>query len=992
MLSRFAQAKWRWAVLGLALVVVAAAFGAIALTRGEQASADQLPPGCNTNGLTETLSVTPSGVVRDGAVLAYSVTFTNNAAGACNVTGLNASLVKPDLSSTPLLTNVNFNAGDAPITCPGDARCATPGPYQYTVALANEVGSASGCPPTTTPPPAIGSGPRLVVGYAQASGTLHISTEDIPGSAADCKVVQNVVTHPQTTLTKTASPTNGRAPLAVTYTYNETNNGDSPISGVSLSDDTCSPVAFQSGDTNSNGILNPGETWVFTCNKTFNTAGTFTNHVTATGTATADGLPAPPETAQATVTVRNPQTTLTKTASPSNGRAPLAVTYTYNETNNGTDPISGVSLSDDLCSPVTGPTSGDTNSNGILDPGETWVFTCNKTFNTAGTFTNHVTATGTDTADSQPAPPETAQATVTVRNPHTTLTKTASPSSGRAPLAVTYTYNETNNGTDPISGVSLSDDLCSPVTGPTSGDTNSNGILDPGETWVFTCNKTFTTAGTFTNHVTATGTDTADSQPAPPETAQATVTVRNPHTTLTKTASPSSGRAPLAVTYTYNETNNGTDPISGVSLSDDLCSPVTGPTSGDTNSNGILDPGETWVFTCNKTFTTAGTFTNHVTATGTDTADSQPAPPETAQATVTVRNPQTTLTKTASPSNGRAPLAVTYTYNETNNGTDPISGVSLSDDLCSPVTGPTSGDTNSNGILDPGETWVFTCNKTFNTAGTFTNHVTATGTDTADSQPAPPETAQATVTVTNPHTTLTKTASPTSGSVPLAVTYTYNETNDGTDPISGVSLSDDTCSPVTGPTSGDTNSNGILDPGETWVFTCSKTFTTAGTFTNHVTATGTDTVDGLPAPVETAQATVSVTGGQGCTPGFWKNHTDATKYPNAWPPTGYSPSQLVSSVFTVPSGYASFLGSSTLAQALAFQGGNTLDGAAQILLRAAVSAVLNAAHPGIGYPLTVGEIVTQVNAALASKDRGTILTLATTLDNDNNLGCPISGK
>ena len=135
-------------------------------------------------------------MVRDGAVLAYSVTFTNSAAGACNITGLNASLVKPDLSSTALLSNLTFNAGDPPITCPGDARCATAGPYQYTVALANEVWSASGCPPTTTPPPPIGSGPRLVVGYAQASGTLHISTVDIPGSASDCKVVQNVVTHP----------------------------------------------------------------------------------------------------------------------------------------------------------------------------------------------------------------------------------------------------------------------------------------------------------------------------------------------------------------------------------------------------------------------------------------------------------------------------------------------------------------------------------------------------------------------------------------------------------------------------------------------------------------------------------------------------------------------------------------------------------------------------------------------------------------------------
>jgi hypothetical protein len=100
----------------------------------------------------------------------------------------------------------------------------------------------------------------------------------------------------------------------------------------------------------------------------------------------------------------------------------------------------------------------------------------------------------------------------------------------------------------------------------------------------------------------------------------------------------------------------------------------------------------------------------------------------------------------------------------------------------------------------------------------------------------------------------------------------------------------------------------------------------------------------------------------------------------------------VSSVFTVASPpYSASLGSATLADALAFKGGSTIDGAAQILLRAAVAAVLNAASPDISYPLTVGQIASQVNTALASANRDTILTLASELDSDNNLGCPISG-
>ena len=126
---------------------------------------------------------------------------------------------------------------------------------------------------------------------------------------------------------------------------------------------------------------------------------------------------------------------------------------------------------------------------------------------------------------------------------------------------------------------------------------------------------------------------------------------------------------------------------------------------------------------------------------------------------------------------------------------------------------------------------------------------------------------------------------------------------------------------------------------------------------------------------------------EGCTPGYWKNH------PEAWPPTGFSTGQTVASVFSRAgsSPYAN-LGSQTLMQALAFQGGETIEGAAEILLRASVSAALNAAHPGVNYPRTVGDIVADVNSALNSQDRSTILNLASQLDRDNNGpgGCPLN--
>jgi hypothetical protein len=124
------------------------------------------------------------------------------------------------------------------------------------------------------------------------------------------------------------------------------------------------------------------------------------------------------------------------------------------------------------------------------------------------------------------------------------------------------------------------------------------------------------------------------------------------------------------------------------------------------------------------------------------------------------------------------------------------------------------------------------------------------------------------------------------------------------------------------------------------------------------------------------------TGEEGCTPGYWKNHT------GAWAGTGYTPGQTAGSVFSL-GGFPS-LASQTLLQTLQGGGGSGATGAAKVLLRAAVAALLNAAHSGVDYPRTTTQIVSDVNAALASNNRNTMLALATALDDDNNLGCPLS--
>ena len=84
------------------------------------------------------------------------------------------------------------------------------------------------------------------------------------------------------------------------------------------------------------------------------------------------------------------------------------------------------------------------------------------------------------------------------------------------------------------------------------------------------------------------------------------------------------------------------------------------------------------------------------------------------------------------------------------------------------------------------------------------------------------------------------------------------------------------------------------------------------------------------------------------------------------------------------------LDNTSLVEALNFAGGSGTSGAAQILLRAAVAALLNSAHPDIDYPMTTNEVIQAVNAALASNDRATMLALASQLDANNNLGCTLN--
>jgi hypothetical protein len=107
-------------------------------------------------------------------------------------------------------------------------------------------------------------------------------------------------------------------------------------------------------------------------------------------------------------------------------------------------------------------------------------------------------------------------------------------------------------------------------------------------------------------------------------------------------------------------------------------------------------------------------------------------------------------------------------------------------------------------------------------------------------------------------------------------------------------------------------------------------------------------------------------GDEGCSHGFWKNHTDA------YPP-GVAPGDTLASEGFVGTGTTTFDGAI-----------NDGGGGVVALLQQAAAAYLNALT--VDYPLTSGQVVSMTNAAIASGDAGTIESLKDMLDAFNNLG------
>jgi uncharacterized repeat protein (TIGR01451 family) len=400
------------------------------------------------------------------------------------------------------------------------------------------------------------------------------------------------VLHPKIMVTKVPSATTVENDTSVTYTYNVTNVGDTPLSAVNVTDNTFGVIA--SGQS-----LIVGQSKLFT--KTVILTATTTNTATAVG---ADMLATKVSaTATATVTVLHPKIMVTKVPSATTVENDTSVTYTYNVTNVGDTPLNSVSITDSVFGSITSGRS--------LGVGQSLQLTY--TVALTATTTNTATASGTDELST--VVQSQASSTVTVLHPAIKLTKVASATTVESGTSVTYTFNVTNTGDTTLSAVNITDNVY--------GSIASMQSLAVGQSKVFT--KTVVMTSTTTDTATALGVDTLSTKVS--ATASATVTVLHPAIKLTKVPNATTVNSGSSVTYTFNVTNTGDTALSDVNITDN--------TYGVIASMQSLAVGQSKVFT--KTVVMTSTTTDTATAIGVDTLDTKVS--ASASATVTVKVP-----------------------------------------------------------------------------------------------------------------------------------------------------------------------------------------------------------------------------------------------------------------------------------------------------------------------------------------------------------------
>ncbi|NNL46788.1 MAG: LPXTG cell wall anchor domain-containing protein, partial [Acidimicrobiia bacterium] len=521
---------------------------------------------------------------------------------------------------------------------------------------------------------------------ATASGTDLTST-----------VVSDTDTHsvdiayePVIDLQKTG-PATATVGETITYTYTVSHDPSSDGSNISNlavadADPDVSTIVLIGGDANANDVLEAAETWIFE----------------ATYTVTFDD-PTPLDTA-ASVIGQDPEL---DTVSDTDGHpvdidyAPVidiqksgpaaatvgeTITYSYtvsHDPSSDGSSIGSIGVTDaDVDVSVISLTGGDINGNGILEATETWTFeaTYSVTVDDPDPLSTNGTVIGLDAetdpvsdSDGHPVDIDFAPALDIV---------TDGPAVAHVNDSVTFTYAVTNDSTvgdgSPIGSVNVVDDQAGPAT-YVSGDTNTNDLLEVGETWRY--EATYTVEATdpdpLSNTGTANGVD-LDGEPVEDNDSH-TIDILKPAISIAMTPPSQQAVTGGTASFSITVTNEGDTQLDNVN--------VNSPNSPSCdNAIGSLLPTESVTYTCDQTIT--ADVTNTATVTGQDQTGLVVS--DTASASVDHIGPSIGVAESISgdvTNNGDGTYTLTYQIEITNSGDVDLDGVTLLQDLTSTFVG-----------------------------------------------------------------------------------------------------------------------------------------------------------------------------------------------------------------------------------------------------------------------------------------------------------------
>ncbi|EAR25952.1 transcriptional regulator, AraC family with Parallel beta-helix repeat [marine actinobacterium PHSC20C1] len=665
-----------------------------------------------------------------------------------------------------------------------------------------------------------------------ANGPTSASYDTTATASASTVVGGNTATGSDSTrvllssiaLTKTsalAGGATGRAGDTLNYTFTIRNSGDSPLSGVTVTDPLpgLSAITY-TWPTSTAGAIAPGATATGAATYTLTQAdvdsGSVANTATATGT-DADGGVKPTSTSNRTTPIPvNAVLETKKTAAYAGagvGNVGDTVNYSFSVKNTGNVTLTSVALTDPLAGlsaiAVTWP-----GASGTLTPGQTATATATYTVKqsdvNAGKVVNqasvsartpkNVAVSGVSNeltlATAPAAPALTTTKSGTIANPK-----------GVGDV-VTYNFSAKNTGNVTLTGVSIADPLAG-LSALTYTWPGATGVLTPGQT--VTATATYTVlqkdvdAGFVRNTASSSGTSPGGTvvTAASPR-IDVLLQTRTPAVSLSKSGALAGGSsAGSTVNYSFVLTNSGnvtltnagiTDPLSGLSA-------ITyGTWPGGTV--GTLAPGQSVTATANYTVkqsdVDAGAVANSATAkatppTGADVSKSAPATvPITADAKLIV-----TKSGAISAGTGGVGSTVNYTFSVKNDGNVTLSQVALADPLSglSPIVITWPG---TPGVLAPGQTATATATYTVKQsdvdAGSVKNTATATAKTPSGGTVTQPSTQSVVPTITQTRSIDTTKAAAIAGAgtgaVGDVINYSFRAQNTGNVTLSGVTIAD----------------------------------------------------------------------------------------------------------------------------------------------------------------------------------------------------------